>query len=188
MIIYNYFSSVFCIVPKKVLLLKYRKWVSHLKIRYHYAEVVENAIINFLISCYCTLLFSKKENFKFLEAALSAVLRDGPVGYVVNAWGYQHWNAANTTLEICLLFEDEQKSTQTRCNVCSNLTKCTTASSKLLKPKSFNICVPKDSLVKFANKMARKNSCAVFKMVKNNQLWIISQVKLNTCWTLINTY
>ena len=131
MIIYDYFSSVFCIVPKKVLLLKYWKWVKHLKNRYHYAKVAENAGINFSISPYFNLLFSKKENFKFLEVALSAVLRNGPVGYVVNAWGYQHWNAANTTLEICLLFEDEQKSTQTRCNVCSNLTKCTTASSKI---------------------------------------------------------
>ena len=45
MIIYDYFSSVFCIVPKKVLLLKYRKWVGHLKNRYHYGKVVENARI-----------------------------------------------------------------------------------------------------------------------------------------------
>ena len=71
MIIYDYFSSVFCIVPKKVLLLKYRKWVSHLKNRYHYAKVVENARINFSISPYCTLLFSRKENFKSFEVALS---------------------------------------------------------------------------------------------------------------------
>ena len=74
MIMYDYFSSVFCIVPKKVLLLKYRKWVSHLKNRCHYAKVVENARINFSISPYCTLLFSRKENFKFSEVALSSVL------------------------------------------------------------------------------------------------------------------
>ena len=91
MIIYDYFSSVFCIVPKKVLLLKYRKWVSHLKNRYHYAKVVENARINFSISPYCTLLFSRKENFKFLEVALSAVLCNGAVGCIMNVWGYQHW-------------------------------------------------------------------------------------------------
>ena len=77
MIIYDYFSSVFCIVPKKVLLLKYRKWVNHLKNRYHYAKVVENARINFSINPYCTLLFSRKENFKFLKAAFSAVLWPG---------------------------------------------------------------------------------------------------------------
>ena len=125
MIIYDYFSSVFCVVPKKVLLLKYRKWVSHLKNRYHYAKVVENARINFPIRPYCTLLFSRKENFKFLEVDLSAVLCNRLVGCIINVWGYQHWNTANTTLDIYLLFENDHKSTQTRCRVCSNPTKCT---------------------------------------------------------------
>ena len=91
MIIYDYFSSVFCIVPKNLLLLKYRKWVSHLKNRYYYAKVVENARINFSVSPYCTLVFSRKENFKFLEAAVPAVLCIGAVGYIMNVWGYQHW-------------------------------------------------------------------------------------------------
>ena len=54
MIKYDYFPSVFCIVPKKVLLLKCRMWVNHLKNRYHYAKMVENARINFSISAYCT--------------------------------------------------------------------------------------------------------------------------------------
>ena len=80
----------FSIVPKKVL-FKYRKWVSHLKNSYHHAKVVENARINFSISPYCTLLFSRKENFKFLEVALSAVLCNGAVGCIMNVWGYQHW-------------------------------------------------------------------------------------------------
>ena len=104
----------------------YRKWVSHLKNCYHYAKVVENARINFSISPYCTLLFSRKENFKFLEVALSAVLCNGAVGCIMNVWGYQHWNNANTTLYVYLLFENGHKSTQTRCKVCTNLTKCTT--------------------------------------------------------------
>ena len=91
MIIYYYFSSVFCIVPKKVLLLKYRKWVSHLKNRYHYAKVVENARINSSISPYCKLLFSRKGNFKFLEVALSAVLCNGTGAIIMNVLGYQHW-------------------------------------------------------------------------------------------------
>ena len=91
MIIYDYFSSVFCIVPKNVLLLKYQKWASHLKNRYHYTKVVENARINFSISPYCNLLFSRKENFKFLEAALSAVPCNGVFGWIINVWGYQHW-------------------------------------------------------------------------------------------------
>ena len=126
MIIYDYFSPVFCIVPKKVLLLKYQKWVSHLKNRYHYAKVVENARINFSISPYCTLLFSRKENFKFFEVALSAVFCNDSVGCIMNVWGYQHWNAANATLDIYLYFENGHKSTQTRCKVCLNLTKCAT--------------------------------------------------------------
>ena len=111
MIIYDYFSPVFCIVPKKALLLKYRKWVNHLKNRYHYAKVVENARINFSISPYCTLLFSRKENFKFFEVALSAVLCNGAVGCIMNVWGYQHWNTANTTLDFYLLFINGHKST-----------------------------------------------------------------------------
>ena len=123
MIIYDYFSSVFCIVPKKVLLLKYRKWVSHLKNRNHYAKAVENARINFSISPYCTLLFSRKENFKFLEVALSAVLCNGAVGCIMTVWGYQHWIPYWTFTGF---FANGHKSTQTRCNVCSNLTKCTT--------------------------------------------------------------
>ena len=126
MTIYNYFSSVFCIVPKKVLLLKYRKWVSHFKDRYHYARVVENTRINFSISSCCTLLFSRKENFKSLSVVLSTVICNDSVGCIMNVWRYQHWNTANTTLDINLLFENLHKSHQTRCKICSNLTKCTT--------------------------------------------------------------
>ena len=91
MIIYDYFSSAFCIVSKKVLLLKSRKWVSHLKDRYNYAKMVENTRISFSVSPYCTLLLSRKENFKFMEVALSAVLCNGVVGSIMNMWGYQHW-------------------------------------------------------------------------------------------------
>ena len=69
MIIYDCFSSIFCIVPKKVLLLKYRKWVSHLENRYQHAKVVENTKINFSISPFCRLLFSRTENFKVFEVA-----------------------------------------------------------------------------------------------------------------------
>ena len=107
---------------KKVLLLKYRQWVSHVKNRYHYGKVVENARIIFSVSPYSTLLFSRKENFKFFEVVLPAVLCNGQVGYIMNVWGYQHWNTANTTLDIYLLFENDHKSTQTRCKVCSYLT------------------------------------------------------------------
>ena len=115
-----------CVVLKKVLLLKYRKWVGHLKNRYHHAKVVENARINFSISPYCSPFFSRKDNFKFFEVALLAVSCNGAVGCIMNVWGYQHWNTANTILDIYLLFKNGHKSTQTRCKVCSNLTKCAT--------------------------------------------------------------
>ena len=119
---YYYFLSVFCIVPKKVLLLKYWKWVSHLKNRYHYAKVVENSRINFSISPYCTLLLSRKENFKFFEVAFLVVLCfNGAFGFIINVWGYQHLNTANTTLDIYLLFKNCHQGSQARCKVCSNL-------------------------------------------------------------------
>ena len=94
--------------------------------RYHYAEVVENATMNFSISTYYTLLFSRKENLRFFDKTLSVALCNGAVDCIMNVWGYQHWNIANTTLDINLLFENGHKSSQTRCKVCSNLTKCTT--------------------------------------------------------------
>ena len=114
MIIHDYFSPVFCTVLKKVL-LKYRKWVSNLKNCYHYAKMVENAKINFFIPPYWTLWFLKKE--KKFEVALSAVLCNGAVGCIMNVWGYQHWNTANTALDIYLLFENGHKSTQTKCKL-----------------------------------------------------------------------
>ena len=40
---------------------------------------------------YCALLFSRKENSKFLEVALSTALCNGAVGCIMNVWGYQHW-------------------------------------------------------------------------------------------------
>ena len=63
---------------------------------------------------------------KLLQVALSAVLCNGPGGCIMNVWGYQHWNTANTKLDIYLLFEKDHKSTQTKCKVCLNLRKCTT--------------------------------------------------------------
>ena len=126
-IIMHDYLHYFCIVPKKVLLLKYRKfWVSHLKNRCHYSTVVENTKIKLSISPYCTLLFSRKENFKFFEVPWLAVLCTGAVGCIVNVWGYQHWSTTNTTVDIYLFFKNGHKSTQTRCKVCPNVTKCTT--------------------------------------------------------------
>ena len=55
-----------------------------MKNRYHYAKVVETARTNFSISTYCTLLFSRKENFRFFEVALPAVLCSGAVACIIN--------------------------------------------------------------------------------------------------------
>ena len=63
--------------------------------------------------------------FWFRSTFISCSLQ-WPVDCIMNVWGYQHRNTANTTLYIYLLFENGLKSTQRRCKVCSNLTKCTT--------------------------------------------------------------
>ena len=84
--------------------------------------MVENARIYFSGSLYCTLLFSRTENFKFFKAALSAVLCNGADGCIMNMWGYQHWNTVITTLDIYLFLSNSHKSTQARCKICSNLT------------------------------------------------------------------
>ena len=79
---------------------KYRKWGSHLRNCYHFAKVVENERVDFSISPYCTLLFSRKENFNFFDLALTTVLRSGVVRYIMNVWEYQHWNTSDTTSDI----------------------------------------------------------------------------------------
>ena len=55
-----------------------------------YAKVVENARINFSVSPYRTLLFSRKENLKFFEVALAVVLCNDVVGSIMNKSGYLH--------------------------------------------------------------------------------------------------
>ena len=71
----------------------------------------------------CSFLEKKSSNLlKWLCELFFTMTAD----CIMNVWGYQHWNTANTTLDIYLLFENGHKSTQTRCKVCSNLTKCTT--------------------------------------------------------------
>ena len=66
-----------------------------------YAKAIENARINFSVSPYRTLLFSRKENLKFFEVALAFVLCNDVVGSIMNMWGYLHWNTANTILAFC---------------------------------------------------------------------------------------
>ena len=57
--------------------------------------MVENAKINFSVSPYRTLLFSRKENLKLFEVALAVVICNRVIGSIVNMWGYRHWNTAN---------------------------------------------------------------------------------------------
>ena len=68
-----FISFLYCAKEGIVVEISKVKWVSRWKSRYHFAKVVENARINFSISPYCTPFFSRKENFKFFEVALSAV-------------------------------------------------------------------------------------------------------------------
>ena len=49
-----------------------------------YAKAIENARINFSVSPYRTLLFSRKENLKFFEVALAFVLCNDVVGSIMN--------------------------------------------------------------------------------------------------------
>ena len=49
-----------------------------------YAKVVENTRINFSVSPYRTLWFSRKENLKFFEVALAVVLCNDVVGSIMN--------------------------------------------------------------------------------------------------------
>ena len=79
---------------------------------------------SFSISPYCILLFS---NFLKLQ-----IFDSNFINCSLQWLGWLHFecmripalNTANTTLGIYLLFENDHTSTQTRCKVCSNLTKC----------------------------------------------------------------
>ena len=74
-------------MPKKVVLLKISKVRLPLEkslSKKIYAKVVENARINFSVSPYRTLWFSRKENLKFFEVALAVVLCNDVVGSIMN--------------------------------------------------------------------------------------------------------
>ena len=88
--------------------------------RYHYANVVENTRINFSISHYCTLLFSRKESFKFFEVALPAILCYGAVACMYEDISIEILPIPLWTFTC--FSKNGHKSTKTRCKVCSNLT------------------------------------------------------------------
>ena len=72
-----------------------------------------------MVSPYCSLLFSRKEIIKFSVEALVSALYNCLIGCIVITRGYRPWNTANTTADICLLTENSNKNTETKCKVCS---------------------------------------------------------------------
>ena len=117
------FSSVFCIVPKKVSLLKIWKVRQPLEKSLPLCKggrKCKNKFFN--QSLLHPVVFQKRKLQIFGSSFISCSLQ----------WrGWLHYecvriSALNTTLDIYLLFENGHKSTQTRCKVCSNLTKCIT--------------------------------------------------------------
>ena len=71
-------------MSKKVVLLKISKVRKPLENFYYYPKVLQNAKMNFAISPYVTLLFSRKENLKFFETTLAAAPCDSKVGCIMN--------------------------------------------------------------------------------------------------------
>ena len=70
---------------------KYLKWGSYFENRYHHAKMVEKKTINFSVSRYCTLLFSRKGNIKFSVVVLVAVYCNILILYLMIAWRFRPW-------------------------------------------------------------------------------------------------
>ena len=77
--------------------------------------------MNFLVSPYNTLLFSRKEIIKFSEGVLVSVHCNYLIGCIVVVWGYRSLNTANATADICLLVENGYKNTETKCKIFLNV-------------------------------------------------------------------
>ena len=71
---------------------KYWNWRSYFENPYHYAKIVGKNRITFLVSPWCTLLFSKKEISKFSEVALKYV----HYNYLIGSF----WSRGGIDLEI----------------------------------------------------------------------------------------
>ena len=65
---------------------KYRKWCTYFENRYHHAKMTEKKTINFPVSPYCTLLFSRKEYIKFSEIVLVVVHCNFQISYLMISW------------------------------------------------------------------------------------------------------
>ena len=65
---------------------KYLKWCSCFENYYHHEKMVEKNTINFSVSPYCTLLFSRRKNIKFSEVVLVAVRCNCLISWVMTMW------------------------------------------------------------------------------------------------------
>ena len=110
-----YVFSLFC--QRRSSCWKYRKWCSYFENPYQYARVVDKNRMTFLVNPYCTLLFPRKENFKFFKVALVSVHCNYLIVCTVIARDYQRWNTANATADISLLVKNSNKNTDIKCKV-----------------------------------------------------------------------
>ena len=74
--------------------------------------MVDKKSVNFSVSPCCTLLFSQKESIMSFKVIWIAVHYNCLIGWIMIAWGYRPGNAANTTTDICLLIENNNKNTE----------------------------------------------------------------------------
>ena len=67
---------------------------------------------------YCTLLCFRKEITKFFEVVLVSVHLNCLIPSIVIVRGYRPCNTATTTAYICLVVENGNKNTETKCKKC----------------------------------------------------------------------
>ena len=67
-----------------------------------------------MVSPYCTVLFSRKENIKFSGVAFVSVHCNFLIGCIIIAWGYWSWDTASTIGYIYLLVKNSNKCTRTK--------------------------------------------------------------------------
>ena len=133
-------------MPKKVLLLKHRKWVSHLKNRYHYAKVVENGKVCWnLTKCTTTIDFGLTSvffiNLEYLShttLVLLFILWKGKFWLKVRReWcehtmmlTYSHNHAPGILLWQCSYHRNEKQNSESFFNYDANLTSVITMELK----------------------------------------------------------
>ena len=79
-----YVSRILC--QRRSSCWEYRKWCTYFENCYYHAKMTEKKAINFPVSPYCTLLFSRKEYIKFSEVVLVAVHCNFLISSLMIAW------------------------------------------------------------------------------------------------------